>query len=126
MKETDRKITIQTAEGHYETILTVGNSNNCPLQQKLGLTRYKIPEPPMMMRNIPKYYTTKNLHAGQTLKFDIRNPDPGKQLWNRTNRTQRNENRDEVQECIIETEQAIQARESKSNSERKPGKNNTP
>ena len=113
MKETDRKITIQTAEGHYETILTVGNSNNCPLQQKLGLTRYKIPEPPMMMRNIPKYYATKNLPAGQPLKFDIRNPDPGKQLRNRTNQTQGNENGNETQECIIETAQEIQARESK-------------
>jgi len=66
-----------------------------------------------MMRNIPKYYTTKNLLAGQTLKFDIRNPDPGRQLWNRTNRTQGNENRDETQECIIETSQEIQARETK-------------
>ena len=65
------------------------------------------------MRNIPKYHTTKNLPAGQKLKFDIRNPDPGKQLWNRTNRTQGNENGDGTQECIIETAQEIQARESK-------------
>jgi len=65
------------------------------------------------MRNIPKYHAKKNLPAGQTLKFDIRNTDPGKQLWNRTNRTKRNENRDDVQECIAETEQEIQARESK-------------
>ena len=62
-KETDIKITIQTTEGQYETILTVDNSNNCPLQQKLGLARYRISEPPRMMRNIPKYYTTKNLQA---------------------------------------------------------------
>ena len=112
-RETDRKVTIQTTEGQYETTLIVDNSNNCPIQQKLGLTRYRILEPPRMMRNIPKYYTTRNLPAGQTLKFDIRNPDPGRQLWNRTNRTQWNENRDETQECIIETAQEIQARESK-------------
>ena len=32
-KETDRKITIKTTEGQYETILTVDNTNNCPIQQ---------------------------------------------------------------------------------------------
>ena len=72
-----------------------------------------------MMRNIPKYYTTRNLLSGKILKFDIKNPDPGKQLWNRTNRTQWNEDRNETQECIIETEQEIQARKAKTTIEGK-------
>ena len=51
---TDKKITIQTTEGQYEAILRADNTNNCPLQGKLGLTRYRIPEPPRMMRKTPK------------------------------------------------------------------------
>ena len=91
---TDKRITIQTAEGQYEAILRVDNTNNCPLQEKLGMTRYSIPEPPEMMHNIPKYHTTKKLLSGQVLKIDISRPDPGRQLWNRKHRN----NREETQE----------------------------
>ena len=86
---TDKTITIHTTEGQYEAILRVDNTNNCPLQEKLGLTRYRISEPPRMMRNIPKYHTTKKLPAGQVLKFDISRPDPDRQLWSRKQKTTR-------------------------------------
>ena len=100
-------MTIQTTEGRYEATLRVDNTNNCPLQEKLGLTRYSISKPPDMIRNIPKYYTTEKLLSVQILKFDVRRPDPDRQLWNR----QQGNNRDETQECIIETVQEMHAQE---------------
>ena len=66
-----------------------------------------------MMRNIPKYYTTKKLLTEQVLKFDIIRPDPDRQLWNR----KRQNYESETQECIIGTAQEIQARESKTTSQ---------
>ena len=79
-------MTIQTREGQYGTILTTETNEECPLRkisEKLGLTRYKIPRPPEMMRNIPKHYTTKGLVNGKVLKFDIRRPTKDEQLWNK-------------------------------------------
>ena len=59
------------------------------------------------MRNIPKYHTTKQLQNGQVLKFDIRNPDPCRQLWNR-----RLENTvHATHECLIETMHQIREKE---------------
>ena len=114
---TNIKVTIQTTEGQYERTVEVDNTSNFPLQQRLGLAKYKIPEPPKMMHNIPKYYITKQLSAGQVLKFDIRNPEPTRQLWNRSTELQEKELEDETQECIIETEQEIKARNQKQQKE---------
>ena len=79
-------VTIQTGEGQYETTLTEETDEECPLKQiieKLGLTRYRIPQPPEMMHNIPKHYTTKGLVNGTVLKFDIRRPTNNERLWNK-------------------------------------------
>ena len=51
------------------------------ISEKLGLTTYKIHRPPEMMRNVPKYYTTKGLVNGKVLKFDIRRSTKDEQLW---------------------------------------------
>ena len=50
-------VTIQNDGRRYEAGLVVDNSNNCPLQKQLRSTRYRIPEPPRLMRNKPKFYT---------------------------------------------------------------------
>ena len=79
-------VTIQTREGQYEATLTAETDGNCPLQkirEKLGLTRYKIPQPPIMMHNIPTHYTTKGLFSGKVPKFDIKRPTKDEQLWNK-------------------------------------------
>ena len=99
-------VTIQTREGQYETTLMEEMDEKCPLKQireKLGLTRYRIPQPPEMMHNIPKYYTTKGLVNGKVLKFDIRRPTKDEQLWNK--QTERTKN--QTQECIIESHSEI-------------------
>ena len=62
-------------------------------------SRYRISKPPRMMRNIPKYYTAKKLQGRQVLKFNIRNPDPIRQLWNRCQGNSEHAN----QACLIET-----------------------
>ena len=54
-------VTTQTAGGRYEAIPQIDNANNSPIQRKLNLTRYGIPEPPRMMRNLPKFYTAGKL-----------------------------------------------------------------
>ena len=36
-----------------------------------------------MMHNAPKYRAAEKLRNQQVLKFDMRNPDTGLQLWNR-------------------------------------------
>ena len=102
-----RKAAIQTTEGSYEAELIESNSNNCPIQKNLNLIRYRISRPPRMMRNIPKYHATKKLQNQEVLKFDIRNPDPVRQMWNR--RGENSEHAD--QECIIETTEQIQEKE---------------
>ena len=107
----NKTVTVQTKEGQYEATLTVGNDKNFPLREihgQLGLTRYRISKPPMMMRNIPRYYTTKNLTNRQVIKFDIRKPDPHQQLWNRREEERRGEHH--IQECIIETTNEIAKR----------------
>ena len=103
---TDKKVTIQTTEGCYDATMSGGNTNNSPIQKQLTLTRYRIPKPPMMMRNIPMYRATNQLHTGQVLKFDIRNPNPGRKLWNRRLGNQEHF----AQECIIETTDQIRAK----------------
>merc|ERR1712112_78461 len=106
----NKTVTVQTKEGQYEATLTVDNDRNFPLREKhgkLGLTRYRISKPPMMMHNIPRYYTTKNLMNRHVLKFDIRKPDPHQQLWNRQEE-ERGEHH--IQECIIETTNEIEKR----------------
>ena len=53
--------------------------------------------------------TQKQLQTGQVLKFDIRNPDPGRHMWNR-----RQEDKENLtQECIIETTDQIRAKETR-------------
>ena len=107
----NKTVTVQTTEGQYEATLTADNDKNCPLREiheKIGLTRYRISRPPMTMRNIPKYYTAKNLTNRQVLKFDIRKPDPHQQLWNRREEERREEHH--IQECIIETTNEIAKR----------------
>ena len=49
----------KTTEGSYEALLKIDNACNFPLQKKLNLTRYCIAEPPLLRRNVPKFYTTK-------------------------------------------------------------------
>ena len=57
-----------------------------------------------MMRNISNYHTSEKLKKQQVLKFDIRNPDPGRQLWGR-----RGENSEHAyREFLIETTEQIQ------------------
>ena len=58
---TKRIVTIQTTVGCYEATLTEDNKNNFPIQKQLELPRYRISNPPMMMRSIPKYHKTKQL-----------------------------------------------------------------
>ena len=77
------KVTIQTTDGSYEESLAVDNSNNFPIQRRINIARCIISKPPRTMRNIHKYYTAKQLQTPQVLKFDIRNPDPSRQLRNR-------------------------------------------
>ena len=60
------------------------------------------------MRNIPMYHTTEKLQNGQVLKFDVRKPGPGRRLWNREE-----QERNDTQECIIETKEQIIQRENK-------------
>ena len=67
-------VTAQTTEGSYESRLRIENPNNCPIQKKLNLARYSIPEPPIMMRKVPQYYTSEGLRRRKALKFDMRNP----------------------------------------------------
>jgi len=108
----NKTVTVQTKEGQYEATLTADNDKNCPLREiheKLGLTRYRIAKPPMMMHNIARYYATKNLMGRQVLKFDIRKPDPHQQLWNRREEERRGEHH--IQECIIETTNEIAKRD---------------
>ena len=100
---------MQTTEGQYEETLREDNKNNFPLQEKLGHTRYSISKPPMMMHNIPKYHTTKQIQSGQALKFDISRPDTGRQLWNRRQESRGNY----TQEFIIETTEEIQGKETR-------------
>ena len=57
-----------------------------------------------MIRNISKYYTTGKLQGRQVLKFNIRNPDPIRQLWDRRQEDSEHAN----QECLIETMGRIQ------------------
>ena len=79
----DKISPIQAMAGRFEASLVEGASSNCPIQKKMKLTRFRISKPPRMMRNIAKYYPTEKLRNQQVLKFDIRNPDPSRQLWNR-------------------------------------------
>ena len=112
--------TIQTRGGIYESELNEGDTNNFPIQTKLGLTRYRISRPPRMMRNIAKYHTTKKMQQPQVRKFDIRNPDPGRQMRNR-----RGENsKHAYQACVIETMGQIQGKQTIHRSERRD--KNTP
>ena len=37
---------IQAKEGRYEAGPIIDNANNCPLREKLNLSRYRIPEHP--------------------------------------------------------------------------------
>ena len=104
---TDRTVTIQTTEGSYEARLVEDDSNNFHIQKRMKLTRYRISKPPGMMRNIPKYQTSETLKKQQVLRFDIRNQDPGRQLWNR--RKESSEHAD--QECLIETIERIHGKE---------------
>ena len=85
-------VTIQNREGQYEATLIAEKDENCPLQkirEKLGLTRYKIPQPPKTIHNIPMRYTTKGLFNGKVLKFDIKRPTKDEQLWNKQTEKQR-------------------------------------
>ena len=90
----------------------MGDNSKNPTIQKMTRARYIISEPPRMMRNISKYYTAKNVQNRQVLKFDIRNADPSRQLWNR--REESSEHAD--QERLIETADQIQGEENKSSS----------
>ena len=56
------------------------------------------------MRNVPKYYNAEKLQERQVLKFDIRNPDPSRQLWGRRGGNSEHAFR----ECLIETTDQIQ------------------
>ena len=75
--------TIRTTEGRYDAAISDGDTNNFHLQKQLKLTRYSIREPPRAVRNIPMFHTSGQLQTGKVLKFDIRNPYPGRQMWNR-------------------------------------------
>lgn len=113
-------LTIQNDEGIYEARVAVADSNNFPLQTKLRITRYRIPEPPRLMRNIPKFYTSKELLRRHVLKFDIRDPRPNHQLWKVGKCTQENPTR----ECIIETHEQQKKKHTES-TERKSTKRTT-
>ena len=78
-----RYVEIQTKEGGYEAGLIIDNTNNCPMQEKLNLAIYRIPEHPQLMRNVPKFYAAKKLIHRQVHKFDIVDPEPYHQLWRR-------------------------------------------
>ena len=94
-----RKVAIKTTGGRYEAELIEDNPNNCPIQRKMNLIRYTISRPRRMMRNTPKYREAEEMKNQQVPKFDIRNPDPVRQFWNR--RGENSEHAD--RECLIET-----------------------
>ena len=110
-------VTIQNREGQYEATLTAETDRNCPLQkirEKLGLIRYRVPQPPKMMHNIPTHYTTKGLVNGKVLKFDIKKPTKDEQLRNK----QTEKTKNSTQERIIESHSEINnAKQSKTNEE---------
>ena len=106
---TDTTVTIQTTEGSYDARLVEGDSNNRPVRKKMKLARYRISMPPRMMRNISKYYTAEKLQNQQVLKFDIRNPDPSRQLRNRRKGNSEHTDR----ECLIETSGQIQEKKTR-------------
>ena len=70
----------------------------------MNLTRYIISKPPYAIRNIAKYYITKKMQEQQVLKFDIRNPDPVRQLWGRKEDASEHSSHD----CIVEKLRNIQ------------------
>ena len=80
----------------------------------MDIARYIISKPPYVMRNIPKYYTNQKLQEQQVLKIDIRNTDPGRQLWGRMEDTSEHAQQD----CIIVTLGAIQAKEKQASEKR--------
>ena len=84
-------------------------SNNCPIQKQMQHTRYRISKSPRVMRNIPKFCTTRKLQNRQVLRFNIRNPDPIRQLWGR--RQENSEHPNHV--CLIETMGKIREKENK-------------
>ena len=51
------------------------------LQGKFIHTRYRAPETPRRVRNIPKFYTAGKLQSRKVLMFDIRDPEPYCKLW---------------------------------------------
>ena len=106
-KNTEYQVAIQTTEGSSEARLAADNSNSWQLQNKMNFDRYIISEPPYLIRNIPKYHITHKLQERQVLKFDIRIPDPGRQLLNRREDASEHANHD----CIIETIEQIQKKE---------------
>ena len=59
IKDKKNYVTIQTIEGIKGALREIDNAKNFRCQQRLGLARYKIPETPRPMRNIPKFYTSK-------------------------------------------------------------------
>ena len=94
-------VTIQTSAGSYEEGLIVDKSNNCPLLERHNITRYRIPEQPLLMRNIQKFYTAKKLPPRHVLKFDIQGPAPHHRLWRKTKRTLEHTH----QECIFDAKE---------------------
>ena len=78
-------VTIQNAEGSYEERLIVENPNNCPPQKQLQQNRYRIPEPPRLMRDIPKFFAKKKLIQRQVLQFDAREPGLSGRIWRAKN-----------------------------------------
>ena len=51
--------TIHATDGCYNAILTVCQDSIYPIQKQLGLTRYRIPNPPRYMRNAPQHIVPK-------------------------------------------------------------------
>ena len=91
--------TTQTAGKTYEALLKLDTAINCPFQRKLTLSRCCIPEPPRLMRNIPKFYTANKLLPIHALKFDIRTPGPSRKIWRRKQYAREAA----IRECILGT-----------------------
>ena len=98
------QVGIQTTAGSYDARFAVDNSNRCPILKRMNIARYIISKSPYVRRNAPKYYITSNLPEKQVLKFDIRNPETGRQLWNRMADASKHANMD----CVVQTLGQIQ------------------
>ena len=79
------RITIQAAEGNYESTQTKDNGDTCPVQKQLNLSRYHISVQSRYIHNAPKYIATKTMETGQVLKINTNKTNGTyREIWEET------------------------------------------